>query len=69
MSVMYTHVLLNLLSELMKNIRCEALSSILSFFSNEIDEFNSICARMQYSIYYMTLNWHWQYQSAIFRHM
>ena len=37
---MSTHVLLNLLNELGKDVRCEALPSILSVFPNEFN--NSI---------------------------
>ena len=52
------HVLLNLLNELGKKIRCEALPSILSFFHNEFNKFNNKGARMQYSIYHMILESH-----------
>ena len=44
------HVLLNLLNELGKKIRCEALSSILSVFPNEFNKFNNTEARMQDSV-------------------
>ena len=37
---MSAHVLLNLLSELGKKIRCEALPSILSVFPNVFNKFN-----------------------------
>ena len=36
---MSAHVLLNLLNELGKMVRCEALPSILSIFSNEFNKF------------------------------
>ena len=54
---MKAHVLLNL-SELEKYIRCEAVPSILSVFPNEFNKFNNTGARMQDSIYHMTLNSH-----------
>ena len=49
-------VLLNLLKELRK--RCEDLPSILSVFPNEFNKFNNTGARMQDSIYHMTLKSH-----------
>ena len=49
------HVLLNLLNELGKKIRCEALPSILSVIPIEFNKFNNTGARMQDSIYHMTL--------------
>ena len=52
---MSVHVLLNLLNELGEKIRCEALSSILSIFPNEFNKLNNTGARMQDSIYHMTL--------------
>ena len=52
------HVLLNLLNELGEKIRCEALPSILSFFPDEFNKFNNTGARMQDSIYHMTLKSH-----------
>ena len=55
---MSAHVLLNLLNELGKKIRCEALPSILSIFSEEFNKFNNTEARMQNSIYHMTLKSH-----------
>ena len=39
-SYMSAHVLLNLLNELGKKIRCEAMQSILSGFPNEFNKFN-----------------------------
>ena len=39
------HVLLNLLNELRKEIKCEALPRILSLFRNEFKEFNNTEAR------------------------
>ena len=55
---MNAHVLLNLLNELGKKIRCEALLSILLVFPNEFNKFNSTGAQMQDSIYQMTLKSH-----------
>ena len=52
------HVLLNLLNELGKKIRCEALSIILSVFPNAFNIFSNTWARMQDSIYHMTLKSH-----------
>ena len=57
-SYMSAHVLLNLLNELGKKIRCEALPSILSVFPNEFNKFNNTGARMQDSICHMTLDSH-----------
>ena len=55
---MSAHVLLNLLNKLGKKIRYEALLSILSVFHNKFDKFNNIGARMQDSIYQLTLKSH-----------
>ena len=55
---MRVHVLLNLLNGLGKKIRCEALPSIFSVFLNKFNKFNNTGARMQDSIYHMTLNLH-----------
>ena len=52
---MSAHVLLNLLNEMGKNIRCEVLPNILSVLPNEFNKFNNTGARMQESIYHMTL--------------
>ena len=52
---MSAHVLLNLLNELGKKIRCEALPSILSISPNEFNKFDNTRARMKDSIYHMTL--------------
>ena len=52
---MSAHVLLNLLNKLGKKIRCEAVPSILSVFPNEFYKFSNTGARMQDSIYHMTL--------------
>ena len=49
-SYMSAHLLLNLVNELGKKIRCEAVPSILSVFPNE--KFNNPGARMQNSIYH-----------------
>ena len=55
---MSAHVLLYLLYELGEKIRCEAVLSILSISSNEFNKFNNTGARMQDSIYHMTLRSH-----------
>ena len=55
---MSAHILLNLLNELSEKIKCEALSSILSFSHNEFNKFNNTGARIQDSIYHKTLKWH-----------
>ena len=55
-SYMNAHVLLNLLNELGETIRCEAMPSILSVFSNGFNRFNNAGTRMQDYIYHMTLN-------------
>ena len=55
---MSAQVLFNLLNELGKKIRCEALQSILSVFPNEFNKFNSTGPQMQNSIYHMTLKLH-----------
>ena len=55
---MSANILLNLLNELGKKIRCEALPSILSAFPNEFNKFNNTGARMQFSICHMTLKSH-----------
>ena len=41
-----------------EKIRCKALSSILSVFPNKFNKFNNTGARMQDSIYYITLKSH-----------
>ena len=55
---MSAHVLLNLLNELGKKTRCEALPSILSVFPNKLNKFNNTGAQMQDSIHHMTLKSH-----------
>ena len=52
---MSAHELLNLLNKLEKKIRCEAF---LSGFPNEFNKFSNTGARMQDSIYHMTLKSH-----------
>ena len=52
---MSVHVLLNLLNELGEKISCETLPSILSVFPNEFNKFNNTGARMQDSIYHVSL--------------
>ena len=51
---MNAHGLLNLLNELWKRFKMRGLSSILSLFRNEFNNFNDSRARMLVSIYYMT---------------
>ena len=53
-SYMSAHVLLNLLNELGKRDKMQGLPSILSFFRNEFNKFNTTGARMLDSIYHMT---------------
>ena len=65
---MSTHVLLNLLNELGKKIRCEAMPSILSVFPNEFNKFNNTAARMQDSIYHTTLKSHFISKFALKAH-
>ena len=43
---MSAQVLLNLLNELGKKIRCKAVPSILSVFPNELNNLNNTGARM-----------------------
>ena len=57
-SYMSAHVLQNLLNDLWKKIRCEAMPSILSVFPNDFNEVNNTGAQMQDSIYHMTLKSH-----------
>ena len=57
-------VLLNLLNELGKKIRHQALQSILPIFPNEFNKFNNTGAWIQDSIYHMPLKSH--FQSASF---
>ena len=51
---MCANVLLNLLNELGKRDKMRGLSSILSLFRNEFNQFNKTGARMLDSIYHMT---------------
>ena len=53
-SNMSTHVLLNILNELMKSNTMLGLPSILSLFRNEFNIFNNIRACMFDSIYHRT---------------
>ena len=55
---MSAHVLLNLLNEFEEKIRCEALPSMLSISSYELNKFSNTGARMQDSIYHMTRKSH-----------
>ena len=55
---MSAHLLLNLLKELGKKIRCEAVQTILSVFPNKFNKLNNTGARKQDSIYHMTLKSH-----------
>ena len=52
---MSAHVLLNLLNEWGKEIKCEACRAFYLFFRNEFNIFNNTRARMIDSIYQMTL--------------
>ena len=52
---MSAHVLLNLLNELGKEIKCEACQAFLSPFRNEFNKFNNTRARMLDSIYHIAL--------------
>ena len=52
-----SHVLLNLLNELVKRDKMRGLPSILSLFRNEFNKFNNTRARMLDSIYHMTLRY------------
>ena len=54
-SYMSAHVLLNLLNELEKEIKCEACRAFYLFFGNEFNKFNNVRARMLDFIYHMTL--------------
>ena len=65
---MSARVLLNLLNDCEKKIRCEALPSILSVFPNELNKFNNTGARMQDSIYHMTLKSHFIANFALTSH-
>ena len=66
---MSAHYLLN---ESEEKIICEALPSILSVFPNEFYKFNNTGARLQNSIYHMTLKSHFIIKVCIktsrFRH-
>ena len=55
---MNAHVLLNLLNKLGEKMRCKALPSILSISSKEFNKFFNTGARIQDSIYHMTLKLH-----------
>ena len=52
---MSAHVLLNILNKFGKKIRCETSPSIVSVFPNMFNTFNNTGARMQDSVYHMTL--------------
>ena len=54
-SNMSIHELLNILNDLGKKIRCEAVPSIVSISHNEFNTFSNTGARMKDSIYSMTL--------------
>ena len=57
-SYMSAYLLLNLLNKLGEKLRCEASLSILSVFPNVFNKFNDTGARMQDSVYHMTLKLH-----------
>ena len=46
---MSAHVLLNLLNELEKKLRCEAVPSILSVFPNDFNKFDTAGSRFYLS--------------------
>ena len=54
---MSAHVLLDFLNKLEK-IRCEAVPNILTFSPNKFNKSNNTWARVQDSIYHMTLKSH-----------
>ena len=66
---MSAHVLLNLLNEWGEKIRYEAFPSILSVFPNAFNKFNNTGARMQDSIYHLTLKSHFISKFALKRHV
>ena len=51
---MSAHVLLNLLNELGKEIKCEVCQAFHLYFCNEFNKFNNMGAQMLDSIYHMT---------------
>ena len=55
---MSAHVVLKLLNELGKKIRCEALLSILSVFLNKIYQFNNTGAQKCQILFIMSLKTH-----------
>ena len=55
---MSAHVLLNLLNELGKRDKMRGMPSLLALFRTEFNKFNNTKARMQDSIYNMTLRLH-----------
>ena len=57
-SYMSAHVLLNLINELGKVIKCEACRAFYHFFRDEFNKFNNTRTRMLDSIYLMTLRLH-----------
>ena len=63
---MSAHALLNLLNELGKEIRCEALPSTLSVLPNEFNKFNNTGARMQNCIYHMTLKSYFIHEKILY---
>ena len=62
---MSAHVLLNLLNQLGKRDKMQGLSSILSFFCNEFNEFNNTIAQMLDSLYHITLRLLWNLISGV----
>ena len=52
---MSAHVLLSILSKLRKSDKMRGLSSVLSLFRNDLNNFNNTRARMLDYIYHMTL--------------
>ena len=51
---MSAHVLLNILNEFGKAIKCEVCRAFYIFLRNEFNKFNKIGARVLDSIYHMT---------------
>ena len=54
-SYMSAHVLLNLLNEMGKEIKCEACRAFLSLYRNEFNKFNNTRARMLSPSYTVTI--------------
>ena len=58
-------ILLNLLNEMRKKIRCKALPSILFSFCNDFNKFNNIGVQMQdLFIVWLKLAFYWRFCST-----